>query len=268
MLKISRFAALAMLGAIVVSPVYAEDKPAAVVNGVAIPEQRLDLRVKIVTSQGQPDTPELRKAVREDLVSVEIMTQEAVKKGLDKQAEVAQQLELAKQSVLVSAYVQDYLKSHPVSDQAVSDEYNKWKASLGDKELHVRHILVDSEQEAKEIAARLKKGGKNNTFEKLAQKSKDAGSREHGGELGWVPVGKISETFVKPFAEALTGLKKGEVSEPVESKFGWHIIEIEDERDLKAPTLEEMKPQITQRLQQREVKDMVADLRSKAKIEE
>lgn len=273
MLKTSRLAALAILSIVAASPAYAEDKsaadkPAAKVSSISIPQERIDLRVKMVTAQGQPDTPELRKAIREDLLNIELMSQEALKKGLDKQSDTAQQLELSKQTVLVGAFVQDYVKTHPVSDEAVAKEYDKLKSSLGSKEYSVRHILVEKESEAKSIAAKLKKGGKEGNFDKLAKaSSKDAGSKEHGGDLGWIPVGNIPSTFVKPFGEALMTLTKGQVSAPVQSQFGWHIIKLDDVRDLKIPPLDEIKPQLTQRLQQQAVKQLIVDLRDKAKVD-
>jgi peptidyl-prolyl cis-trans isomerase C len=268
MLKTSRLAALAILGVIAAGPLYAEDKPAAKTSGIIIPQERLDLRVKIVTAQGQQDTPELRKAINDDLINIELMSQEALKKGLDKQADTVQQLELAKQTVLVGVFVQDYVKTHPISDETISKEYDNLKAHLGTKEYNVQHILVDKESDAKELAKKLKKGGKDNTFEKLAKaNTKDSGSKEHGGDLGWIPVGDIPNTFVKPFGDALMKLTKGQVSEPVQSQFGWHIIKLEDTRDLKLPPLDELKPQLTQRMQQQSVKQLIADLRSKAKVE-
>jgi len=269
MLKISRLAALAIAGAIAASPVFADDKVAATVNGSPIPQERVDLRIKTVTTQqNQPDTPELRKAIREDLVNIELMSQEAAKKGLDKQSDIIQQLILAKQSVLVGAFVQDYVKAHPVSDEAVNKEYESVKANLGGKEYNLRHILVEKESDAKSIAAKLKKDSKDANFEKLAKaSSKDAGSKDHGGDLGWIPVGNISNTFVKPFADAALNLTKGQISEPVQSQFGWHIIKLDDVRDLKLPPLDELKPQLIQRLQQQAVKQLISDLRDKAKIE-
>jgi peptidyl-prolyl cis-trans isomerase C len=124
---------------------------------------------------------------------------------------------------------------------------------------------VEKEADAKSLVAKLKKGGK---FDKLAEaNSKDAGSKERGGDLGWVPVGSIPTTYVKPFADAVMNLTKGQVSEPVQSQFGWHVIKLEDVRDLKLPTYEEVKPQILQSLQQQAVQKMVAEMRAKAKIE-
>jgi peptidyl-prolyl cis-trans isomerase C len=262
MLKTGKFAALAILSALAVNPAFAEDKSAALVNGVSIPQARVDLRVKIAVTQGQADSPELRKAIREDMISLEVLAQAAKKKGLDNDPEVIQQTELAKQSVLVSAFVQDYTKNHQISDDQLKQEYDKLKANLGKSEYNVSHILVETEDEAKAIIAQLGKKGK---FDKIAKaKSKDAGSAERGGSLGWA----VPSNFVPPFANAVLSLKKGTYTkEPVKSQFGWHIIKLDDVRDLKVPSFEELKPQIQQRLQQQSIQEYIADLRSKAKIE-
>lgn len=269
MLKIPRFAALAILGLIAANPAYAKDKPVAKMASISIPQERVDLHVKmIIAQQNQPDTPELRKAIREDLINIELMSREALKKGLDKQSETVQLLELSRQQVLVSAFVQDFVKTHQVSDEAIAKEYDALKSSLGTKEYGVRHILVEKESEANSIAAKLKKGGEEGNFEKLAKaNSIDSGSKENGGDLGWIPVSKIPSAFVKPFGDALMDLSKGQVSAPVQSPFGWHIIKLEDVRDLKIPPMDEIKPQLTQRLQQNAVKDLIAELRAKEKIE-
>jgi peptidyl-prolyl cis-trans isomerase C len=262
MLKTGNFAALAIFSLILINPAFAEDQSAATVNGISIPQARIDLRVKAAAAQGQPDSPELRKAIREDMINLEVISQEAKKQGLDKNTDVIEQTALAKESVLVGAYVQDYVKSHPLSDDQLKQEYEKLKTNLGTKEYKVSHILVDSEDEAKAIIKQL---GKKGNFEKIAkEKSKDAGSAEKGGSLGWA----VPTNFVPPFANAMLSLKKGTYTkDPVKTQFGWHVIKMDDERSLKVPSFEELKPQIQQRLQQQQIQDMIADLRSKAKIE-
>lgn len=260
MQRISKLAALTILGVIAVNPVYAEDKSAATVT-ITIPQQRVDLRVKAVAAQGQPDTPELRKAIREDLINIELISQEAVKQNLDKQPETVQLLELSRQQVLVGAFVQDYVKTHPVAEKEITEAYESLKNNLGSKEYNARHILVETENEAKAIIAQL---GKKAKFEKLAEKSKDTGSAGQGGSLGWA----APSSFVPSFASALTNLKKGEYTKaPVQSQFGWHVIKLEDVRDLKLPPFEELKPQLAQRMQQQAVQNMIAELRAKAKVE-
>jgi peptidyl-prolyl cis-trans isomerase C len=235
----------------------------AVVNGTPITQARFDFLLKQATAQGQPDTAELRKSIRENLIVQEMAAQEAAKKGLDKDPEVANQLDMARQNVLVRAYLQDYIKAHPIGDDVLKAEYDKIKAQMGDKEYKARHILVDNEAEAKAIIAQLKKGAK---FEKLAsEKSKDPGSKANGGDLGW----NSPATFVKPFADAMVKLQKGQyTTEPVQTPFGWHVIKVEDSRPLKAPPFEQVKNNLAQRMQQQQVEKAVADLKAKAKVEE
>jgi peptidyl-prolyl cis-trans isomerase C len=261
MLKTGKFAVLAIISALAIQPAFAEEKSAAMVNGVSIPQSRVEMLVKTATSQGQTDSPELRKAVREELITRELLAQESVKLGLNKNDEVAQMIEQAKQQVLVGSFVQDYAKKHPISEDQLQQEYDKLKAKLGSKEFNARHILVATEAEAKAIIAQL---GKKAKFEKLAEKSQDAGSAKQGGSLGWAVPG----TFVPPFANALLNLKKGEYTkEPVESQFGWHVIKLDDVRELKVPPFNELKPQLQQRLQQQSIQKAIADLKAKAKVE-
>ncbi len=262
MLKTGKFAALAILSALAVNTAYAEDKSAAMVNGVSIPQARVDVRVKMAAGQGQPDSPELRKAIREDMISLELLTQEAKKAGMDKDPEVIQQTELAVQSVMVGSFVQDYAKKHQPGEDQLKQEYDKLKVTLGKSEYNARHILVETEDEAKAIIKQL---GKNGKFDKIAkEKSKDAGSASKGGSLDWA----VPTNFVPPFANALLSLKKGAYTkEPVKTQDGWHVIKLDDVRALKIPSYEELKPQIQQRMQQQAIQEYIADLRSKAKIE-
>jgi peptidyl-prolyl cis-trans isomerase C len=261
MLKYKELAILSVL-MLAINPVFAESKSAAMVNGVSIPQARIDLRVKMAAAQGQPDSTELRKKIREDMINLEVLAQEAKKSGLDKDPEVVLQTELNRLSLLGGAYVQDYAKKNPIGEEQLKLEYDNLKASLGDNEYNVSHILVATEEEAKTIISQLKKKGK---FDKIAQeKSKDVGSAEKGGSLGW----SVPTNFVPPFASAMVKLKKGEYTkQAVQSQFGWHIIKMDDVRNLKMPAYDELKPQIQQRLQQQMIQELIANLRSKAKIE-
>jgi len=231
------------------------------VNGKSIPKSRLDFIVKQRAAQGQPDNEQARKAILDNLITQEVVAQEADRRGLTKSADVRTQLELLRQQVLVQAVVQDHLKTHPVKDEEMLAEYNKIKASRGDKEYKARHILVDKDTEANEIIAQLKKGSK---FEDLAKQSKDPGSKEKGGDLDWNP----PSTFVKPFSEALTKLEKGKYTEtPVQTQFGWHVIQLDDVRSAQFPAFDAIRQQLFARLQEQEVQKFVGGLRSKAKIE-
>ena len=254
---------LVLASSLAVGAGYAQNAtPVARVNGVAIPQSRMDLLLLNATAQGQPDTPDLRNRVREELITREMVAQEAARRGLDKRPEVTTQIELQRQGILVNAYLQDYFKKNPISDDAVKNEYERQKAQAPDKEYKARHILVKEEAEAKQIIAQLKKGA---LFEKIAaEKSEDQGSKGQGGDLNWSAPGR----YVPPFAEALKKLKKGQLTDPpVQSQFGWHVIRLDDERAFKVPSLEQVKPQVQQQLQQQTVAKIIGDLRAKAKIE-
>jgi peptidyl-prolyl cis-trans isomerase C len=234
----------------------------AKVNGVTIPQTHLDVVVQAQTARGQPDSAELRSNIKDTLINQEILAQEAVKKGLEKNPVVAAQIALQRQEILVNAYLQDYLKNHPISDDTLRKEYEKQKAAIGNKEYKARHILVEKEDEAKEAIAQIKKGV---PFEKVAgEKSRDQGSRIKGGELDWA----VPTNYVKPFADAMVKLKKGQITEtPVQSPFGWHVIRLDDERSFKAPAFDEVKPNLQRGMQQQLVQKAITDLRAKAKIE-
>ncbi|MBA4143512.1 MAG: peptidyl-prolyl cis-trans isomerase [Nitrosospira sp.] len=261
--KFSQLTALGICGLVAASTVQAQaGSTLAKVNGVAIPQARLEFIVKARTLQGQPDNPEARKALREDLITEEVIAQEALKKGLDKDPDFKTQLDMARQTALVRAYQVDYIKNHPVSDEELRKEYEALKSQVGDKEYKAHHILVASEAEAKDIIARIKKGG---NLEKIAEeKSLDAGSKTKGGELEWSP----AASYVQPFAEALTRMSKGQLTEqPVQTNFGWHVIRLDDVRPLTVPPFEELKQNLAQRVLQRQFAASVNDLRAKAKVE-
>jgi peptidyl-prolyl cis-trans isomerase C len=219
------------------------------------PQAYFDFMLKQRMAQGQPDTPELRQGIKDELNTRELVVREAKKQGLDKTLKT--EMDLTAQTVLVRTFISDYVKAHPIPDAAVHAEYDKIKAQMGDKEYKVRHILVDSEAEAKDIIAALQKGEK---FEKLAERSKDTGSKANGGDLDW----NAPSNFVKPFADAMVALPKGKfTTTPVQTQFGWHVIEVDDIRDAKIPSFDEVKPQLLQRMQAQEVDHYLKDLRAK-----
>ena len=192
-----------------------------------------------------------------------LIAEEAVKKGLDKSADVVDQIDLTRQSILANAYVQDLMKTSAASEEALKAEYEKIKATITGTEYRARHILVEKEADAKEIIAKLKKDP--GLFEKLAmEKSKDTGSKAKGGELGWFDLSRM----VPEFGAAASKLEKGAITqEPVTTQFGYHVIQLEDSRPIEAPPFEEVKPQLAQHLQQQTVQKQMEELKSKAKIE-
>lgn len=249
---------LAILLAAAALPVMAQNL--ATVNGKPVPSSRADAMIKQMATQGQQDTPQLRAMVKEELINREILIQEADKQGLANTADVKNQIDIARQSIVIRALVTDYLKKHPVTDAEIKAEYDRFKAQAGDKEYHARHILVEKEDDAKAIIAKLKAGAK---FEDLAKQSKDTGSAANGGDLDWAS----PASFVKEFSTAMTGLSKGQITEtPVKTQFGYHVIRLDDVRPAKVPTLEEVKPQIAESLQQKKLQAYQRELRAKAKI--
>jgi peptidyl-prolyl cis-trans isomerase C len=269
--KIPRLlAALVMSAAVFAAPVaLAQDAPkakaaapkaeaaAAAKSKELYPQGFYDFMLKQRLSQGQPDTPELRAAVRDELNTRELLVREAKKQGVDKNPAVKTEMDLASQTVVVRTYMADYLKAHPVSDEALHKEYDAIRSQIGDKEYKVRHILVEKEDDAKEIIVLLQKGEK---FEKLAERSKDTGSKINGGDLDW----NAPANFVKPFSDAMVALPKGKFTTvPVQTQFGWHVIEVDDIRDAKVPPFDEVKPQLAQRMQGQIVDAYLKDLRAK-----
>lgn len=250
---------LLALVAVIAIPAFAQNL--ATVNGKTIPAARLEQVVKQVVSQGkQADTPQLREAIKKDLIGREVLIQEADKQGFGTRAEVKAQLENVRQSIIINAMQADYIKKNPVKDADIKAEYDKFKAQAGDKEYHARHILVASEAEAKDIIAKLKAGGK---FEELAKVSKD-GSASNGGDLGWAN----AASFVGPFSAAMVALKNGQTTDvPVKTQFGYHVIKLEETRAAKIPSLEEVKGQVAESLQQKKLAAFREDLLKKAKIQ-
>ncbi|MBL8397873.1 MAG: peptidylprolyl isomerase [Candidatus Accumulibacter sp.] len=263
---LSKLAGALLLGALISSPALAAEKTknagaVATVNGVPISQNIANAFISEQKAQGAPDSPELKNAVREELIRRELLVQEAKKLGLDRNAEVAAQAEVARQAVLIKAFVQNYVKKNPIGDEQLKTSYNTIKSQVGNTEYKVRHILVEREDDAKSIIANLKKGGK---FDELAKQSKDPGTKDKGGDLGW----SSNASFVKPFADAVAALTKGKYTEaPVKTDFGYHVIQLDDTRPLTPPTFEQIKPQLTQRLQQEQIQKYVNDLRAKAKVE-
>jgi peptidyl-prolyl cis-trans isomerase C len=263
--KLTQIAAALVVGVSISFTAIAADKNTGKVpfkvNGATVSRNLVDAFVAEQLAKGAADSPELRNAVREELIRRELLVQEAKKAGLDKKSEVTAQVEIARQAVLIRSYVQQFVEKNPIKDEQLQGEYNKIKAQVGDTEYKSRHILVKEESEAQAIIGELKKGAK---FEELAKKSTDPGSKDNGGDLGWSAPG----SYVKEFTNALTVLKKGKFTEtPVKSQFGYHVILLEDTRPMTFPSFEEIKPRLLQQAQQQQITQMVDGLRAKAKVE-
>jgi peptidyl-prolyl cis-trans isomerase C len=240
-----------------------DDAIEATVNGTPITKKEVDLILK--QQRGMPDTPETRKMIIDNIALQLIAAQEAVKKGLDKTADILSEIEMAKQSVLAQAYVQDFIKNDAITDAQLNAEYDKLKAQISGNQFKARHILVKTEDEAKAIIAKLNKDNK--SFDALAKaESLDPGSKTKGGDLGWFD----AKSMVPEFSDAVAKLDKGKFTEtPVKSQFGYHVIMLDDTRPNPAtvPPMEQVKASLTQQLQQQNLKKMLDDMKAKAKVE-
>lgn len=244
------------------APATAEtSKPLAVINGREIPALYGEL-VKREMAQGQPEGPQLDARVRESLINLELLSRAALDKGLDKDPNLAAMLDIRRKDQLAKAYLEDYVKTHPVNDAEIQATYDKAKAEPAEPEYRARHILVKTEAEAKKLIADL---GKKAKFEDLAKKhSKDPGSANNGGALDW----SDRRAYVPEFSEALAGLKKGETTKtPVKTQFGYHIIRLDDVRQPEFPPLEAVRGEIVKQLQNQRVRDAITAVRADAKIE-
>jgi peptidyl-prolyl cis-trans isomerase C len=239
-------------------PVFAQNL--ATVNGKPIPNSRADAIVKQLVAQGQKDSPQLREMIKNDLIGREILLQEAGRKGLTNSAEVRDQIEAARQMIIIGALRADFIKSHPSSDTETKAEYDRLKQLAGDTDYHLRHILVATEAEAKDVLAKIK-GGAN--FEDLAKQEAQKAGSNSGGDLGWMN----PTNFVKPFHEAVLKLSKGQITEaPVRTEFGFHVIKLEETRSHKFPAFDEIKPQVEKSVMDKKLREYHESLIKKAKV--
>ncbi len=231
------------------------------VNGKPIKKNLYDFIVKDLASRGQKTDDNLNNMIVDRMIAMELINQEAEKTGLSKDINYLLKEELARKEMLYNTFLQNYVQKNPISESDIKNAYEQYKKDLGSQEFNAKHILLASEQEAKDVIAELNKGG---NFNKIAKdKSKDTGSKDKGGDLGWFP----ANSMVKPFAEALTSLKKGNVTTiPVQTQFGWHVIKLEDTRALQAPEFDKVKEGLAKTLQQKQLDKLVLDLKTKAKI--
>lgn len=254
--------ALLIAAATIAAPIYAQN--IATVNGQAITQQAYDQFIKLLGTQGAPDTPQLREQVKEEMINRLIMVQAAEKAGVTKQPDVQTELELARQGILVRALMSDYLEKNPVTEDKVKAEYEKIKKEQGEVlEYNVRHILVEDEATANDLQKQLK--DKSAKFEDLAKaQSKDPGSAAQGGSLGWAS----ADNYVAPFAEAVKNTPKGQMTDkPVQTQFGWHVIEVVDARPIAFPPFEEVRTQLEEMMRQQALVQYQQKLRSEAKID-
>jgi peptidyl-prolyl cis-trans isomerase C len=234
----------------------------ALVNGKPISSLRVEIFSGLVAASGQSNSTEMNNELIEEIVLREVLTQEAVRRGLDAGEIYKNRLELARQAILIPALYQAYSKTNPISEEEIKLEYEKNEATVDKKQYKVRHILVETEQQAKDLLLQLKSGSR---FEDVARAmSQDKGSASIGGDLDW----SLPSNFVSDFSRKMLELAKGEIaSNPVKTPYGWHIIRLDDVRQVPRPTLDEVRWKLIPELQQQRLKEFTDDLRKKARVE-
>lgn len=265
----ARLATLALV--IALSPVAAgaqggadEQAVLAIVNGTKIPAIHANFARQARANRGAPPENLTDEAIRDAVIAAELLSQEAVRRGLDKNARVIAAIDYQRKELLSQALIEDFLRGNPLPEEAVRAEYEQAKALAGDKEYRASHILVQEEKEARDIIASLTTAKRKARFEDVARKQSKDASASNGGDLGWT----VPANLVPEFADAMVKLKKGQISPtPVRSRFGWHVIRLDDTRDLAFPPYDELKNRIASQIQQARLRRFVAELRATAKIE-
>jgi peptidyl-prolyl cis-trans isomerase C len=238
------------------------DPVVARVNGTEIKESDLKAAEDDIGAQLPPMAPDAKKDYLTTYVADMILVSKAAEaKKLGDTDEFKKKLAMARTKLLMEALLQNEAKAS-VTDAAMQKVYAEAIKDMGnEQEVSARHILVESEDEAKGISSDLKKGG---DFAAVAkEKSKDPGSKETGGDLGFF----TKDQMVPEFAEAAFKLDKGQVSDPVKSQFGWHVIRVDDKRAKQPPSFDQVKEQIESYVQRKAQADLIQTLRADAKIE-
>ena len=261
--RVARTGLLAALAALALPLVACgADETVATVNGNALSQDVYDAYLDSAArqTQGAPLTEEQENQLLEQLINLELAAASAEKAGLEKQSEVAAQLDLMRMNVLADADFSRYLEANPATDAEIKTEYEAQVAAMPE-EYRARHILVETEDQAKSAIQKL---GQGESFADLAKSESKDQSAPNGGDLGWFTL----QTMVQPFAEAVQKLAKGAYTKtPVQTQFGWHVIQLEDQRRAEAPAMDQVRDQIESIVQRKKLQSYVASLRDGAKIQ-
>jgi len=235
--------------------------PVAKVNGTPISRNLYEFYIKRATGKTSTDlSPQERSQALDNLIRGQVVADQAVKQGLDKGDDVPYVLELQRLGVLEQAVAENYLKDKKPTDQELRTEYETQLTTMPKSEYHVRHILVATEPFAEKIIQRLEKGEK---FEDLASKESMDPSKSKGGDLGWITPQRLPE-----FAAPLATLEPGEYTrKPVQTQYGWHIIQLVETRELTPPPFDQVKNQLGQSVEAKKFHNYTDELMTNAKIE-
>jgi peptidyl-prolyl cis-trans isomerase C len=259
MFKANKIIATGLIGlGLMASFAYAEDTAVATVNGQAITKETLDAVVEMVGRSGQATVD--KKGIVDDLVITELARQEANKSGLAEREDIKQKVKDFTDKLVLSAWTQEKAASFNISDDELKASYDKQIAGADKYEYHARHILMKTKEEAEKV---IKDLDNKVDFADLAKKSSDGPSAANGGDLGWFRL----STMVKPFADAVAKMEPGTTTkEPVQTEFGWHVIKLEERRDVKPPEFASVKDQLKRQLEQEKMLKYMDELKAKADI--
>jgi len=232
----------------------------ATVNGQPVTQAELEVYTGQRKSPSKAPEANSNEVIMKELVSLELMRQEGIKDGLDKQPLVIATMSQQKRTALAGAAIQNFMTANPVSDEDARKVYDEQMANQG-REFNARHILVKEQEEA-EAVIKLLDGGSD--FSELAKEKSTGPSGASGGKLGW-----FNETqMVKPFSEATAKLEKGQyTSTPVQTQFGWHVIILDDSRESTPPPFDDIKDRIKMLLVNQKMQQHVETMRNAATIE-
>ena len=237
----------------------------ATVNNTMLTKGLLDLNIKAAVAQGQKNTPELQKALKDELINRELLAQQAERMDLEKGIDLDDQYTQLRQTLLIQALVENHFKDHPITDAQLREEYDRQRKLTGDAtsgyQYRVSQIIVANETDALDLISRINKG---ELFGKLAQQYSIAdGAKGNGGQLGWLYPGQLSPEL----QQLVSKLSKGSIyPTPIQVQGGWAIIKLDDKRTYKLPGFEESKPQLRQAFVQQYLVETVKDLRGRARI--
>lgn len=255
---------LAFLMTVLLGATVAQAQAIATVNGKPVPKARYEFRLNQLKAQGQSQSPDLENMVKEEAVLLEMFAQEAESRGFVAAPEFKIQMEIARANILANALFNEFQKKNPITEAEIKSEYERLKAESkgASNQYRARHILLEKEDEAKDLIKQIRGGAK---FEDLAKKfSKDPGSKDKGGDLDFAD----PASYVPEFSAALTRLKKGEMTpSPIKSQFGFHIIKLEDIRETQFPPMDAVRPQLEARLGQQRMNRFRDEVRAKTKTD-
>lgn len=238
-------------------------KTVATVNGSKISENMFEMFARGQNrGQAMQMSEQQRQQILDNLVKLQVLANKAREEGVHKNPDVAARMKLTEMQMLAGALLEQHMQDNPITDDDLRAEYDKrTDTETGGSELKARHILVEEEDKARELIGQLKDGA---DFAELAKEHSTGPSAPQGGDLGWFEPGQM----VGPFSDAVNGMGKGEISnEPVKTRFGWHVIKLEDKRAVEPPSFEDQRGQLQQTLQNQRIEDFVNKLREQAKVE-